>query len=130
MSEVERNVFVVFTNSEDGLDDEFNRWYDEHHLREIVGVDGFVSGQRFELHPVQRPGRPDPPWKYLALYEIEGDVGAIHGHLAEASPSFVKSDALKNDHVAWVFSTRGERVEHSSEPAATTVAGTSSKGTD
>jgi hypothetical protein len=119
----ERNVFVVFTNSEQGLNDEFNRWYDEHHLAEIVGVDGFVSGQRFELHPTQRPGRPDPPWRYLALYEIEGDVAEIHERLAKASPSFVKSDALAGDHVAWVFSARGDRIEHAPTVEAATVQG-------
>lgn len=116
-----RNVFVVFTNSEEGRDDEFNEWYDEHHVHDIVGVEGFVWGQRFELHPAQRPGRAAPPWKYLALYEIEGDVTTINDRLAQASPSFRKSDTLRNDHVAWVFSYHGNRVEGSPEQPAANV---------
>jgi hypothetical protein len=119
----ERNMFVVFTNSEEGFDAEFNRWYDEHHIHDIVGVGGFVWGQRFELHPEQRPGRPNPPWRYLALYEIEGDVPAIHQRLAQASPSFIKSDTLKEDHVAWVFSSRGDRVDHPAEQSTANATG-------
>lgn len=114
----DRHVFVVFTNSKDGQDDDFNAWYDQHHLREIVGLDGFVWGQRFELHPEQRPGQVGPPWRYLALYEVRGDVPGLHELLKQRSGTFVKTSALKNDHVAWVYSYRGDRVDHDDAPEA------------
>lgn len=114
----ERHIFVVFTNSKDGQDDAFNNWYDQHHVREIVALDGFVSGQRYELHPEQRPGQVGPPWRYLAIYEIRGDVPKLHQLLKERSGTFVKSSALKNDHVAWVYSHRGELVDHNGGPGA------------
>lgn len=114
----DRHVFVVFTNSKEGQDDDFNTWYDQHHVREIVALDGFVWGQRFELHPDQRPGQVGPPWRYLAIYEICGDVPEFHQLLKERSGTFVKSSALKNDHVAWVYSYRGDRVDHSGAQAA------------
>lgn len=106
-----RDTFVVFTNSEEEADEEFNRWYDEHHIHEILGVDGFVWGQRYVLHADQRPGMRPAEWKYLTIYEIEGDVSAVHERLAAASPGFRKSPALKQDSVAWVFSPMGRRVE-------------------
>jgi len=107
----QRHVFVVFTNSEPGRDDEFNEWYDSHHLREILEVDGFVWGQRFALHPDQRPAQMAPPWKYLTLYEATGDVNTLHERIAETRSNRLQTSALKQDHVAWVFSYVGERAE-------------------
>jgi hypothetical protein len=110
----ERHLWIVFTNSEPGRDDEFNAWYDEHHVKEIVAVPGFVWGQRLALHPDQRPGQAPPPWRYAVLYESVGDLPGIHRDLKDASPGFVKSGALSPDSVAWVFSYRGERTERPS----------------
>lgn len=109
----QRNVFVVFTNSAEDADDEFNSWYDEHHIHDLVGVDGFTWGQRYRLHPDQRPGMRKPEWDYFALYEIEGDVTEIHQKLALASPGFVKSATLAPDSVAWVFSPVGDQITKS-----------------
>ncbi len=109
----EGNIFVVFTDSEEGADEEFNRWYDEHHVHEILGVDGFVWGRRYELHADQRPGMEPPAWKYLTLYGIEGDVPELHEKLAQASPGFVKSASLRPGTGAWVFAPRGSRIERS-----------------
>lgn len=47
------------------LVDEFNRWYDEVHLREVLTVEGFVAARRFA--PVEGDG------PYIAQYEFEGD---------------------------------------------------------
>lgn len=107
----QRNLWIVFTNSEPGRDDEFNAWYDEHHVPEILTVPGFAWGQRLQLHPDQRPGQAPPPWKYAVLYESVGDIPTIHRDLKQASPGFVKTDALSKDSVAWVFSYHGERIE-------------------
>ncbi len=112
-SEEERHLWIVFTNSEDGRDDELNEWYEQHHLQEILGVGGFLWGQRLELHPDQRPGQDPPPWKYLALYESVGDLPELHADLKAHSPNFVKTDALKKDSVAWVYSYLGPRVTKS-----------------
>jgi len=105
-----KDVFIVFTNSEDGSDDEFNRWYDENHIHEILGVDGFLSAQRYELSPYQRPGVEPPEWRYLAIYEIEGDVPGIHAAVEAAGSRFAEPTGLK-DLKVWVFTPRGDRVE-------------------
>ena len=111
----QRHLWIVFTNSEPGRDEEFNAWYDRYHVREILAVPGFLWGQRLGLHADQRPGQPAPPWKYAVLYESVGDLPTIHSDLKEASPGFHKTDALSKDSVAWVFSYLGERTERSPE---------------
>jgi hypothetical protein len=42
---------------------DFNRWYDEEHMPQLLSVPGFLSGGRYEA----LKGSP----KYLALYELE-----------------------------------------------------------
>src|SRR5690349_20609241 len=44
---------------------EYNRWYDEQHLRDVMGVAGFVAARRFA--PVDDDG------PFVAIYEIEAD---------------------------------------------------------
>lgn len=100
------HLFVVFTNAEPGREAEFNEWYEKHHLDDIMGIEGFLWGQRFELHPDQRPGQT-PPWRYLVLYGFEGNAVDVHERLRKASPSFVKTTALKPDTAAWVYSLLG-----------------------
>jgi hypothetical protein len=114
----ERHLWIVFTNSEPGQDAEFNAWYDQHHLKEILTVPGFLWGQRLNLHPDQRPGQAPPPWRYAVLYESEGDLNGIHRDLKAASPGFVKTTALSKDSVAWVFTYNGERIERQPDGAA------------
>lgn len=66
-----RHVLLALTNAADGREDEFNDWYDNRHLGDVLQVPGFVSAQRFKLSGAQRMDAP--PYKYLAIYEIETD---------------------------------------------------------
>ena len=100
------HLFVVFTNAEPGREAEFNEWYDKNHFDEIMAIEGFLWGQRFELHPDQRPGQMSP-WRFLTLYGFEGDPADVHERLRNASPGFVKTTALKADTAAWVYSLMG-----------------------
>ena len=40
---------IVFTQPAAGQEAEYNRWYDEVHLGDVLEVDGFVAAQRFAL---------------------------------------------------------------------------------
>ncbi len=64
-------VLVVFTNPHPGQDDEYNRWYTDEHLADVLAVPGFVAAQRYSF--ASPPGAPAPEWNYLALYEIAAD---------------------------------------------------------
>ena len=57
---------VVMSDALDNRDDEFNNWYDNIHLKDVLAVDGIVAAQRFKLLSGDK-------WKYLALYELECD---------------------------------------------------------
>lgn len=61
---------VVLSEPHEGREDEYNRWYNDVHLGEVVRVPGFVSAQRFRLHT---PMGGEFPHKYLSIYEVECD---------------------------------------------------------
>lgn len=65
----ENFLFLVLTNPVDGQEDEYNRWYNDEHIDDVLAVPGFVGVQRFRLTP--HPAMPAPDWRYLAFYEVD-----------------------------------------------------------
>ena len=66
-----RTYMLVFTNPLPGKEDEFNHWYTNTHMPEILATDGFVAAQRFKLGDAQQ--MPGQEHKYLAIYELDTD---------------------------------------------------------
>jgi hypothetical protein len=58
-----KGVYVVRTRPADWHEDDYNRWYDEVHVPEVLAVPGFVSARRFRSEDGD----------YLAIYELEAD---------------------------------------------------------
>ena len=86
-------VFMVFANAVEGKDDEFNDWYNNVHLGEVLQVPGFASGQRFEMSGDPTLGADH---KYLAMYELEtDDPQATLGELNKAVAEWMQmSDSM------------------------------------
>jgi hypothetical protein len=103
-----RYRFVVLSNPVAGREDEFNEWYDKHHLHEILAIPGMSSAQRFRLSESSTPVGAEQPYRYLALYEIEtDDLGAVIGGLSDPSGR-VRSDAVDLGRTAaWIFEEIG-----------------------
>jgi hypothetical protein len=96
-----KHVLLVFSNPTEGAEDEYNRWYNDVHLPEVVQTDGFVSAQRFRLDD-GAAGVVEQ--RYLAVYEVEGDdVELAKKSLDQAAGSYNMSRAidLKNTKVVW-----------------------------
>ena len=103
---------IVFTEPTPGKEDEYNRWYDEVHLGEVVAIDGFVGAQRFALSGAQIAEVEDKtPGRYLAIYEIEADsVESALDKLNAGAATMQMSDALDtNNALAIAFSAIGEK---------------------
>lgn len=69
-------ILVVQANpSNPEGEDEFNRWYNETHLPDVLRVDGFSAAQRFRLVEgvALADGLPVPSQRYLAVYELDTD---------------------------------------------------------
>jgi hypothetical protein len=66
---------------------EYNTWYDETHLREVVALNGFVSARRFA--PVDDDG------PFVAIYEIEAED--LHSVVAALSEAAMRGDLQMSD---------------------------------
>ena len=103
-----RHVLVVLTNAVDGRHDDFNTWYEDVHLGDVLGVEGFTAAQRFRL--AERQMVEDRSYEYLAIYEIdEEDLGTALDALRGSSGSMVISDALADGAKALAFTAIGPR---------------------
>ncbi|OMC56831.1 hypothetical protein A5747_06165 [Mycobacterium sp. IS-836] len=71
-------------------EDEYNTWYDEVHIPELLALDGIVAARR--LRPVDGQG------PYVAIYELEGDdLQAILDNMVANAGQLHMSDALQLD---------------------------------
>ena len=55
---------IVLTNAVPGREDEFNRWYDEIHLADVLKVEGVRAARRFRAVD-------SGAWRYVAIYDLE-----------------------------------------------------------
>jgi hypothetical protein len=68
---VKEYTYVVRTNPVPGREDEYNRWYSERHLADVMSVPGFVSARRFKIVDPAADGAPAQ--RYMALYNMRTD---------------------------------------------------------
>lgn len=78
-----KSILLVFANAAEGEDAEFNRWYDEQHLPDMLRIDHVEAAQRFRLDGVA-VGAAEFPWRYFTLYELDtDDVPAVLAAIGE-----------------------------------------------
>ncbi|WP_106398792.1 DUF4286 family protein [Actinocorallia populi] len=64
-----KGIMVVQSSPSDpSREDEYNAWYTDTHLPEVLAVPGFVSARRYKV----LGGGPEGH-TYLAVYELEAD---------------------------------------------------------
>ncbi len=78
------NLMLVFSNPVAGQDDQYNAWYDDIHLGDVLDVPGVVGAKRYDLVEMPSPGGapvPAPSHRYLAVYELDGDPASVMAEL-------------------------------------------------
>lgn len=79
-----KHVFLALTSPTEGQEDEYNAWYNEVHLPEILSVPGITSARRFRNKIVNAAGAA--AWQYAAIYEVEtDDLGGTLKALGQAT---------------------------------------------
>jgi hypothetical protein len=71
--------------------DEYNKWYDEVHLPQVLAIDGFVKARRYA--PIDDDG------PYITEFELSGDPKAAIEAVttAGATGKLTMSDAMQLD---------------------------------
>ena len=85
---------VVLTKPIAGKDAEFNAWYDNVHIPEVLSRDAVKSAQRYK-QAVHLAGSDE--WGYGTIYQIEtDDLGGLLKEMGEAAASgkSSRSDAV------------------------------------
>ena len=77
-----RGILLVLSNCKDSSkEEEFNRWYEDVHFPDILGVGQFHTAYRYEN------ANPESNAKYLAIYETDNadpeDARKQHAKLME-----------------------------------------------
>jgi hypothetical protein len=102
---------IVMSNAVPGREDEYNKWYTEVHVPDVLKVPGVVAAQRYRLADSQRSSKPSQ-WKYAAVYEIDTpSLQEVQAEIGRRSrtPAMVVSDAIA-DTWAYVFEPITEKV--------------------
>lgn len=68
MASKEKVLLAVRIDIPPEVEEEFNRWYNQEHVPNLLGVPGVLSGRRY----VVKEGKEGLP-KYMALYELESE---------------------------------------------------------
>jgi hypothetical protein len=76
--------FLVLSNAVAGQEGEFNAWYDNEHLGDLLAHAGFAAAQRYRV-AAPGPGLDVAPFQYAAVYETEAaDASEAHARLMDA----------------------------------------------
>lgn len=116
-----QHLLLVFSNAKPELEVEFNDWYSNVHVVDLVDkIEGIEAGQRFELAGSYRDAAAE--YKYLAMYWIpEGRLEDAKAGLrwqrvereealaAGREPAVPKLDAFAGDVSALFFTSVTEK---------------------
>ena len=105
---------IALTNPIEGRDAEFNDWYTNVHLADVLKLPGVTAAQRYKLADVQH--RPGPfEWSYMAVYEIDiDDISETLAALKSVSGTkhMPLSPALSPERMVWIYQPLSDRVEN------------------
>lgn len=105
-------LLVVLTEPVEGREDEYNDWYTNDHLVDVLAAAGFRAAQRYQFVPSKLSRNPAAP--YLAIYEVDAaDREQAEKLLLETAntPAMPISDAMGPRPITWWFESICDRVE-------------------
>ncbi|HEX3613198.1 MAG TPA: hypothetical protein VHU88_16030 [Sporichthyaceae bacterium] len=104
-------LLLVMSRPVPGREQDYDEWYTDRHLGDVLNAAGFRAAQRFRFVPSKLSRDPAAP--YLAIYEVDAaDREAAEKLLIEAAntPAMPISDALQPGSITWWFESVSDRV--------------------
>ena len=103
-----KHLILILTEPTEGNEDEYNNYYENLHLKEVLETTELQTAQRFKL--AAQAGE-DCPLPYLAVYETEADnAEQVIANLNETRAQRQQSDALnRRTGRVWVFEEIGPK---------------------
>jgi hypothetical protein len=106
-------LMFVQNNAVEGRDAEFNAWYQDRHVYDLLAIPGITAARRFELATSQLMPADSAP-HFAAIYQIETDdlSGVLDTIRSSAgTPNMPRSDAMAPGQTALVLSPLGDLVK-------------------
>ncbi len=106
-----RYNLIALTNPVPGREAEFDVWYDETHIADVLKLPGVIGAQRLRLSARQYRERPHP-WQSMAVNEIEtDDIDEAFAALKSVSgtEAMPLSDALQDERMVWIYKPVADR---------------------
>jgi hypothetical protein len=91
-----KHYLFHFANAVEGQEQEFNKWYDDIHLGDVLAVPGMQAATRYELEPIERSGPPAPA-RYLAVYEFDGEPSEVMAALSAHAKNMFITPAMSKE---------------------------------
>jgi len=67
-------VLVVYSRPAAGREEEYNDWYNNQHLKDVLAQPGYISARRYKLTKFKLDdAMPDASHPYVAFYHMETD---------------------------------------------------------
>lgn len=105
--------YVILSQAVPGREAEFDSWYDDTHLADVVRVDGVVSARRFNIETAIVTEFDAPQWRSVAIYEIESDDPvAVMDAIADAAktPAMLVSTAFSRSGMVQILASETKAV--------------------
>jgi hypothetical protein len=89
-------MLVVLTNPSSGREDDFNDWYTNIHLRDVLRFRGPIAARRFKRSATQvQDSSRVSAWHYLALYEVSDPALFTNEHYDYSGTKWMRiTDAI------------------------------------
>jgi len=94
---MKQSQYVILIAAIAGREQEFEQWYDQQHLRDVLKVDGVVRARRFRINYKKTTELSDVDWHSMVIYDIESDdPGQVIAAISAAAntPAMPVSDAV------------------------------------
>jgi hypothetical protein len=98
---VERGLLIALSNSVEGRDDEFNKWYNEVHVPDMLTVEGVLNCTRARFSDVKfLPNSRFEGYSYITLYDVEANDDEGFERISEAlRQAFFGGASIETDKV-------------------------------
>ncbi len=73
-------------------DAEFNKWYNEVHVKELCALPGFESVTRYKINMQALPQAEKPRFQYFAVYELSDQQQALES-MGKHAKNLTQTDA-------------------------------------
>lgn len=106
--------FIALSNAVEGREDEFNDWYDNRHIHDVLTIPGFKQAQRGVWDSEILANGQAPTHRHIAIYEFESDnLAETLGHFftRAGTEQMPISDAMATDAMPAIYRVTGPVVK-------------------